>query len=175
MWQDLTLGETICNTLSGFLAHNLERLVGPEDAKALQQPGVRARLGVCGGGCVRVRVCECTIRYETTDRLVTTPQHHTRRQQSRELQRVVGGLQLMTELLRLPSLRAAAALVPGWMLIVKLDRLRDLRVLEPLLPHMLGAYCDKSVKLRWDEEAGGFPDSPVADEEFIDLEVGIGV
>lgn len=41
VWQDLTLGETICHTLSGFLAHNLERLVGPEDAKALQQPGVR--------------------------------------------------------------------------------------------------------------------------------------
>ena len=36
---------------------------------------------------------------------------------------------------------------------------------------MLGLYCDKSVKLRWDEEGGGFPDSPVADEEFIDLEV----
>lgn len=81
----------------------------------------------------------------------------------------------MTELLRLPSLRAAAALVPGWMLIVKLDRLRDLKVLEPLLPHMLGAYCDKSVKLRWDEEAGGFPDSPVAEEEFIDLEVCLSV
>lgn len=171
MWQDLTLGETICNTLSGFLAHNLERLVGPEDAKALQQPGVRACEGWVWwwGVCVRARV-----RMYDTIRSVTTPVNTTtRRHQSRELQRVVGGLQLMTELLRLPSLRAAAALVPGWMLIVKLDRLRDLRVLEPLLPHMLGAYCDKSVKLRWDEEAGGFPDSPVADEEFIDLEVCI--
>jgi hypothetical protein len=79
----------------------------------------------------------------------------------------------MTELLRLPSLRAAAALVQGWMVIVKLEKLKGLQVLEPLLPHMLGAYCDKSVKLRYDEEAGSFPDSPVADEEFIDLEVRI--
>lgn len=84
---------------------------------------------------------------------------------------MAGCLQLMTELLRLPSLRAAAALGPGWLLIVKLEKLRGLQVLEPLLPHMLGAYCDKSVKLRYDEEAGSFPDSPVADEEFIDLEV----
>ena len=44
MWQDLTLGETICHTLSGFLAHNLERLV-TEDAKALQ-PGVRVRVNL---------------------------------------------------------------------------------------------------------------------------------
>lgn len=45
------------------------------------------------------------------------------------------------------------------------------QVVEPLLPHMLGAYCDKAVKLRYDEEGGSFPNSPVADEEFIDLEV----
>ena len=47
VWQDLALGETVCHTLSGFLAHNLERLVGPEDAKALQQPGVRSFVCVC--------------------------------------------------------------------------------------------------------------------------------
>jgi hypothetical protein len=53
VWQDLVLGETICQTLSGFLAQNLERLV-TEDAQALQ-PGVRGRGGVGrpkGGGHV---------------------------------------------------------------------------------------------------------------------------
>lgn len=42
VWQDLALGETVCATLSGFVAHNLERLVTEDDQ--VLQPGVRASL-----------------------------------------------------------------------------------------------------------------------------------
>ena len=60
-----------------------------------------------------------------------------------EYQLLVRCLQLMTELLRLPSLKAAVGLVPGWSLILKLDKLKGLGVLEPLLPVVMAAYCDK--------------------------------
>ncbi len=57
MWQDLGLGETICLTLSGFLAQNLERLV-TEDAKALQ-PGVSKAVIECPSGALGVLPCFC--------------------------------------------------------------------------------------------------------------------
>jgi hypothetical protein len=83
---------------------------------------------------------------------------------TREFGLLVRCLQLMTELLRLPSFRAAVALLPGWAVVLKQEKLRGLGVIEPLLPVVMTAYCDKSVKLCFDEETGSFPENPVADE-----------
>lgn len=44
-------------------------------------------------------------------------------------------------------------------------------MIEPFLGLVLEAYAEKSVKLRYDEDSASFPDNPVADEEFIDLDV----
>lgn len=83
---------------------------------------------------------------------------------TREYELLVRCLQLMAELLKLPSYRAAVALLPGWAAVLKQEKLRGLGLLEPLLPMVMTAYCDKSVKLSFDEESGSFPENPVADE-----------
>lgn len=79
-------------------------------------------------------------------------------------------LDLMVQLLHLKSLRAATALLTGWSVVYRQEKLKSSEMTHKVLFDFLDAYCLKIVKQVYDDEQGCFPESETLTEECMDLE-----